>query len=89
MIVKFTTNRKEQWDEFLQTCVFAYNTAKHESTHYTPFELMFGRKAILPVDLDFDSKDGKTILNEYQNSSSGKVIYLSVCTRLLFIFSTG
>ncbi len=84
MIVKFTTNRKEQWDEFLQTSVFAYNTAKHESTHYTPFELMFGRKAILPVDLDFDSKDGKTLLNEYQSSSSGKVAIIIIFVRIYY-----
>ena len=29
------------------TCVFAYNTPCHESTLY---ELIFGRKATLPID---------------------------------------
>ena len=68
MIVKFTNDRKDQWDDFLDTCVYSYNTAKHESTNYTPFELMFGRKAILPLDLDFESLDGERLLNEYQTS---------------------
>ena len=68
MIVKFTNDRKDQWDDFLDTCVYSYNTAKHESTKYTPFELMFGRKAILPLDLDFESLDGERLLNEYQTS---------------------
>ena len=57
-------------DEFLDTCVFAYNTAKHDSTLYTPFQLMFGRKAVLPVDLDFESQDGKQLLIDFQNSSN-------------------
>lgn len=68
MIVKFTNDRKDQWDDFLDTCVYSYNTAKHESTNYTLFELMFGRKAILPLDLDFESLDGERLLNEYQTS---------------------
>lgn len=68
MIVKYTSERKEQWDTFLDTCVFAYNTAKHESSSYSPFELMFGRKAILPIDIEFESKDGADILKDYEAS---------------------
>lgn len=26
--------------------------AKHESSKFSPFEVMFGRRAVLPVDLD-------------------------------------
>ena len=62
MIVKFTRERKDQWDDFLDTCVFAYNTAKQESSNYTPFKLMFGRKAVLPVEVEFESKEGKQLL---------------------------
>ena len=42
--------RKEQWEDYLDTCIYAYNTSKHESSKYTPFEVMFGRQAVLPVD---------------------------------------
>ena len=34
------------------TCVFAYNTSRHESSKYTPFYLMFNRHAILPIDIN-------------------------------------
>ena len=43
---------------YLDTCVYAYNTSRHESTKFTPFELMFGRKAVLPVEIDMEKKDG-------------------------------
>ena len=36
-----TLKTKHSWEEFLDACVFAYNTAQHESTCYTPFDLMF------------------------------------------------
>lgn len=68
MLVKFCSQKKEDWDIFLDPCVYAYNTAKHESTLYTPFELMFGRKAVLPIDIDYESKDGSEILKEYNET---------------------
>ena len=33
-------------------CVYAYNTSRHESTCFIPFELMFGRKATLVIDIE-------------------------------------
>ena len=40
--------------DLLDTCIYAYNTSVHESTSFTPFEVMFGRKAVLPIDVEMD-----------------------------------
>ena len=69
MIVKFTNGKKNQWDEFLDTCVYAYNTAQHKSIHYSPF---------LPVNLEFESRDGEQLLTEYQNSSSVNLCFYTL-----------
>ena len=53
MLVKYVFNKQEQWSSYLDTCVFAYNTSRHDSSKYTPFFLMFGRRATLPVDINF------------------------------------
>ena len=46
MLVKFIDKKKESWEDYIDTCVYAHNTAKHESSKFTPFELvLFGRKA--------------------------------------------
>ncbi|OBZ80935.1 Transposon Ty3-I Gag-Pol polyprotein, partial [Choanephora cucurbitarum] len=37
------------WDDQLPFVTFAYNTAKQSSTGFSPFEVLFGRKARLPV----------------------------------------
>ena len=65
MLVKFIEEKKDSWEEYLDTCVFAYNTACRESTQYSPFELMFGRKAVLPIDIEVVKKDVGELLDEY------------------------
>ena len=54
MLVKFIMDKKDMWDVFLDTCVYAYNTSVHESTSFSPFEVMFGRRAFMPVDIEID-----------------------------------
>lgn len=62
MLVKFIQDNKRSWEDYLDQCVYAYNTARHESSRYTPFELMFSRKAVLPIDLQ--TKEVSSILLE-------------------------
>lgn len=50
------------------TRVYAYNTSRQESTLYTPFEVMFGRRPVLPIELDVDNQSAAELL---EDSSSG------------------
>jgi len=52
MLVKFIDSKKESWEDYLDTCIYAYNTSKHKSSKFSPFEVMFGMIAVLPVELD-------------------------------------
>jgi len=56
MLVKFVHEKKEEWENYLSTCVYAYNTSKNESSNFSPFSVMFGRSAVLPIDLKFSSE---------------------------------
>jgi len=38
------------WDELLPSVLFAYRTAKHSTTGFTPIYLMCGREATLPLE---------------------------------------
>ena len=45
------------WDDSLKELCMAYNTSVQSTTGYTPFFLMFGREAHLPIDIMFGSTD--------------------------------
>ena len=42
--------QKARWPHHLPQLLFAYNTTAHSATRATPYELLFGRPAALPVD---------------------------------------
>ena len=44
-----------EWDKCLKKVCMAYNTSVHPSTGFTPFFLMFGRQAKLPLDIIYGS----------------------------------
>jgi hypothetical protein len=67
MLVKFIDKKKESWEDYLDTCVYAYNTSKHESSKYTPFEVMFGRRAVLPVDLNVAKHRCEPLVQEMES----------------------
>ena len=70
MLVKFASSKREHWDDFLDTCIFAYNTSVQESTQYSPFEIMFGRKATLPIDINMAKHDAQEKLKKYKSGGS-------------------
>ncbi|XP_075451032.1 uncharacterized protein LOC142492246 [Ascaphus truei] len=43
--------QKAEWSRHVETLVHAYNCTRHESTGFSPYFLMFGREARLPVDV--------------------------------------
>ena len=45
---------QRNWDEWLPSVTFAFNTAKHEVTTFSPFYLMFAREAHIGIDLVTD-----------------------------------
>ncbi|RWR99018.1 integrase core domain protein-like protein, partial [Dinothrombium tinctorium] len=47
----FVSDHQKDWDSILPFATFAYNTSVHAVTGFTPFELIFGRTAVLPQDI--------------------------------------
>lgn len=71
MLGTLKTQEKTQWKDFVKPLVQAYNCTKHETTGFTPYELMFGRQPRLPVDLIFNttvSQDNPKFHSQYVQS---------------------
>ena len=59
MLAKSVKENQRNWDACLPKVLFAYCTAVHEATGFTPFHLMFGWTPKLPVDVMLGRVEGK------------------------------
>ena len=50
MLAAYTSEKISVWDEYLPLVTLAYNTSKHTSLRHSPFYLLFGRDAVLPIE---------------------------------------
>ncbi|CAF3857204.1 unnamed protein product, partial [Rotaria sp. Silwood1] len=50
-LAKYCNSEKTDWDLYLPSIVYAYNTSVHSTTKFTPYELAFARKPMSPFDL--------------------------------------
>ena len=49
--------KKKRWPEYLKEVIFAYNCTPHSNTGFSPFYLLYGRDAKLPVDVLFPKEE--------------------------------
>ncbi len=72
-LVKFINEEKQDWDLYLDAILFSYRISKQESTQTTPFNLVYGRQARLPLEFikhcktDKESNVEKLDLSEHIN----------------------
>ena len=59
MLAKSVEENQRNWDACLPKVLFAYRTAVHEASGFTPFHLMFGRTPKLPVDVMLGRVEGE------------------------------
>ncbi|KAG0758386.1 hypothetical protein G6F17_010803 [Rhizopus arrhizus] len=67
-------NDVKTWAQHLPFVVFAYNTARQASTKFSPFEVMFGRKATLPLLPSIEVGNPKTYATQQWSNFLNKEI---------------
>jgi hypothetical protein len=56
-LAKYVSDYGDSWDTFLESALFAYRTTQNHTTKYTPFKLLYGQEAKLPLDLQGTNQD--------------------------------
>lgn len=57
------SEQEDEWDKHIESVLFAYRTTRHNTTRRTPFFMMYGREATLPIeDLGTGENFGKTAI---------------------------
>ena len=51
MLIRLSTARPRDWDSYLEPILFAYREVPQASTHYSPFELLYGRSIRGPMTI--------------------------------------
>ena len=55
IISKQVADRPKDWDKHLITALWAYRTSFKASTQFTPFHLVYGQEALLPIEVEVPS----------------------------------
>ena len=77
-------DKDTNWDTLINYAMFCYNTTVHTSTKFTPYELVFGKKPIIPssflqspepqYNYDDYALDLKRIMQETHKTARGNLI---------------
>ena len=54
ILTSLVSDHPHDWDNWVSLAVFACNTACHESTGFSPYEMVFGLMACTPLELNLD-----------------------------------
>ena len=55
MLKKVTIDNPNEWDVYLPMVLFAYRSTVHQSTGFSPFEMLFGKNPKTPIDIFKDT----------------------------------
>jgi transposase InsO family protein len=61
IIKKRIKENTRKWHEKLSKALWAHRTSRHGATKVTPFELVYGQEAVLPVEIGFQSLSNRTV----------------------------
>jgi transposase InsO family protein len=55
LIKKEIEENPKRWHEVLLEALWVHRISKHSTTKVTPFELVYGQEAVLPVEVNLDA----------------------------------
>ena len=74
LIKKKIEDSPRRWHELLSEALWAHRISRHGATKVTPYELVYGQEAVLPVDLN---------LNDYRLAKQNDLSVVDYCNMML------
>jgi hypothetical protein len=72
LIKKKIYDHPKQWHMILSEALWAHRISKHRATKVSPFELVYGQEAVLPVEISLNvvrfTKQNDLTASDYYNS---------------------
>ena len=65
---------EQEWDSWVQCAMFAYNTSVHVGTMFTPYEILFAKRARMPSDLLHCRGEQSNTYDEYLTNLSMRLL---------------
>lgn len=65
MLSHYVNKNQSDWDELLPMINMAYNSQVHETTGFTPYELVYGKKMRTPLESDLRITEDTEIFSDY------------------------
>jgi len=69
MLSLYCNTEQTDWCTYLPFVTFAYNTAKQETTRFSPFQLIFARNPTLPLDATLLETEDEPNTNELREKA--------------------
>jgi hypothetical protein len=77
IIKKRIKENPRRWHEKLSEALWAHRTSRHRATKVTPFELVYGQEAVLPLQIGLQSlrviRQGSLLAKEYHQLMMDKI----------------
>ncbi|CAF3479937.1 unnamed protein product [Rotaria sp. Silwood1] len=80
-LVALSNQSRSNWDDKLVATSFNYNVTRHDSTGYTPFELMFARQSRFVADLSSSFPSSSHTVSHYYHTMQQFIEYTKIAAR--------
>lgn len=81
MLSHYVNNNQNDWDMHLSLVCMAVNSQYHESTGYSPYEIVFGRKMETPLEGDLTITNSTEIYDNHVEDLRSKLLEINQLTR--------
>ena len=88
LIKKKIEENPKRWHEVLSEALWAHRISRHGATKVTPFELVYGQEAVLPIEVNLNAyrlakQNDLSAVDYYNSMMDNSMIFLLVLFNLL------